>query len=274
MSTLHRIAFLLPPLLVLSACTNSGTLTVDVWGEDYIEQGIPAATAGEDGFIDGWSVTFDAFVISVGDVSASAGHVEAAFRHPGFKLVDLVPATDGQGRRFAEAEVPVGLYDHVDYTLAPGADAQNVNAQEADVAALQAAQAAVLVRGRAEREGTIKTFTWAFTQGTHYGHCNSQADVGTAAGRTVLTIHADHLFYDDLVSEEPNLAFQLIADADFDLDGDITQAELSAVDLRTQERYQVGNTGITDLWNFIARQATTLGHIDGEGHCEETTLLE
>ena len=50
----------------------------------------------------------------------------------------------------------------------------------------------------------------------------------------------------------------------------MTQAELAAVDLRPLENYQVGSTDITDLWRFIEQQTTTLGHIDGEGHCDAT----
>jgi hypothetical protein len=34
--------------------------------------------------------------------------------------------------------------------------------------------------------------------------------------------------------------------------------------------YGVGNaTDVTDLWAFIDRQASTVGHIDGEGYCAE-----
>ena len=64
------------------------------------------------------------------------------------------------------------------------------------------------------------------------------------------------------------MRFDLIAAADGDGDGDITQAELEAVDLRPLENYQVGSTGITDLWKFVFDLPSTLGHIDCEGHCE------
>ncbi|MEZ4472315.1 MAG: hypothetical protein R3F60_16270 [bacterium] len=63
------------------------------------------------------------------------------------------------------------------------------------------------------------------------------------------------------------MAFDLIAAADADGDGLVTEAELAAVDISTQERYQVGSRPISDLWRFIEQQATTVGHIDGEGHC-------
>ena len=87
-----------------------------------------------------------------------------------------------------------------------------------------------------------------------------------------LTIHGDHLLYDDLFSETPNVAFTLIADADADNDGEVSRAELEAVDLRPLPNYQVGSTDIVDLWHFIEHLTTTLGHIDGEGHCKATRV--
>ena len=60
----------------------------------------------------------------------------------------------------------------------------------------------------------------------------------------------------------------LVAAADADADGVITQVELAALDITTQARYQVGSRDITDLWGYISAQTATVGHIDGEGHCE------
>ncbi|MEL6182331.1 MAG: hypothetical protein AAFS10_25470, partial [Myxococcota bacterium] len=128
---------------------------------------------------------------------------------------------------------------------------------------------AMLVEGSATRGTESKTFTWAFATETTYLNCQTQADVEVnSEGVSQLTIHADHLFYDDLVSEEPNVAFDLVASADANGDGEVTQAELAQVDLSTQSRYQVGSAPIQDLWGFIEAQTRTLGHIDGEGHCD------
>ena len=66
----------------------------------------------------------------------------------------------------------------------------------------------------------------------------------------------------------PNVAFDLIAASDANADGAVTQEELAAVDITAEARYQVGSHDIKDLWSFIAYQATTVGHINGEGHCE------
>ena len=84
-----------------------------------------------------------------------------------------------------------------------------------------------------------------------------------------------HLFYDDAISDEPNVAFQLMADADANGDNAVTLDELAAVDIRAQARYQVGSLKtpaghtITNLRQFLEYQVITLGHINGEGHCED-----
>ncbi len=65
------------------------------------------------------------------------------------------------------------------------------------------------------------------------------------------------------------MRFQLFADADADGNHAITLDELAAVDITGLANYQVGNaTDVTDLAAFVVAQTATLGHIDGEGHCQ------
>src|SRR5690606_19242015 len=108
----------------------------------------------------------------------------------------------------------------------------------------------------------------SFATDTRYVECHAAADLAEGDASSQLTIHADHLFYDDLDSEEPNVAFDLVASADADANGEVTTEELRALDITAQTRYQVGSRDITELWGFIEAQTATLGHIDGEGHCE------
>jgi hypothetical protein len=261
------------PLIVIAlagACGGSdaepGDLGVAIYGEDFAEEGIPA-----DLFTDGWAVSFDSVLLSVGDVTAAAGHDEPALTAPAFRVWNLARPSGGAGYEIATAEVPGGDYDHIAFRVAPAGTLEPGNASEDDVALMADAGYAVYVAGSATKGGDTIAFAWGFTGGTAYGECEGTARVDGGAHQTVLTIHVDHLFYDDLFSEEPNVAFDLIAAADAagDGNGDVTPEELAAVDLATEERYQVGSTGITDLWSFIDYQTATLGHIDGEGHCGE-----
>lgn len=230
-----KTALTLSFLLITSACGDfaDGELSIAVYGEDFIEVGIPA---GE--MVDGWAVTFDRFDVDIGEVVA--GELAAA----DYRVVDLSTDSGGAGTELASATVTGGAYDDVTYRIR-----------------------SVELDGSATLDGETKTFSWVFDVPTRYSECEGTAVVDGAAARLELTIHGDHLFYDDLVSSVPNVAFDLVAAADADDDGEVTEAELAAVDITTEERYQVGNFDVSDLWSFIEHQVGTIGHIDGEGHC-------
>ncbi len=228
-----------------SACSDDsddGRLEVVVYGEAFIEEGIPASEMS-----DGWSVVFDSFEVELGEVTVAEAGAAPALEAQAYSTFELAVATDGKGLLVAEGDVPGGAYSEVSYRLGT-----------------------VEVSGRATRDGVEKSFAWTMDTETRYSGCEGNAVVDGSTETTQLTIHGDHLFFDDLVSEEPNVAFDLIASADVegDADGVITIAELEAVDITPLERYQVGNqTNVTNLWAFIDAQASLMGHIDGEGHC-------
>ncbi|MCY1057894.1 hypothetical protein [Nannocystis sp. SCPEA4] len=250
-----RIALL--PLLFVCACGSAGerTLEASVYGEEFIEEGIPAAI-----FSDGWSVTFDKFLVSVGDVTVSDTPLgDEGAPH---QIFDLAQPSDGAGFSVAMDTVDVQS-EHAGYVIGPSNDPVAGNASEEDVALMKDGGYSIHVAGTATRGAESLTFIWSFSTRTIYADCALQG-----SSDVQLTIHGDHLFYDDLFSETPKVAFDLIASAD-DGDGEITADDLAALDITTQERYQVGDlTQITDLWSFIEQQTASLGHINGEGHCE------
>lgn len=250
----------------LAACApGEGTLEVSIYGEEFIEEVIPA-----DVFIDGWTMTFDKFLVSVGEVELARDNSSPGGEEPRYQIFDLSQSSSGAGFAVTAATVTAGAYDDLGFRIAPAAGATAGNASEADVKLMQDGGFSVYIEGKAEREGTIKSFAWGFTTRARYDHCESTGVVaagGTAASE--LTIHGDHLFLDDLTAPAPDVRFDLYAAADADDDGQLTRAELEATDIRPLENYQVGNlTNITNLWSFIEQQTTALGHIDGEGHCE------
>ena len=241
------------------APTGEGTWRFTVFGEDFIEQGIPA-----DAFIDGWSVSFDHFYIVISGVNGDGVSLSEA------KVFDLAQDSGGAGHLFAEAVAPAQTHDFVGYTVAPAASAVGANIDDSIVQALVSGGFSVQVEGSATKGDVTKNFGWRFTTATPYGPCEISQPLATGGTITSqFTIHADHLFYDDLDSSEPNVAFDLIATADANNDGTITEVELAGVDITGETRYQVGSrTEIGTLWAFIEAQTATLGHIDGEGHCE------
>jgi hypothetical protein len=202
-------------------------------------------------------------------VQVSAGHGAPALNESGQRIYDLALPTRGKGTLVATTMVSGGAYDHLKYEIAParaGARAGNTLTADALENMVRAGDA-VQVVGSASKAGKTVRFSWGFPALTdHVCHTQVVVDGGTAASE--ITVHGDHLFHDDLVAAEPNLAFDLIAASDSDGDGEVTRAELTARTIGGQARYQVGSFEVKDLWAFIAHQAGTVGHINGEGHCE------
>ncbi len=247
--------------LLLGACAEQAepsTLRITAYGEEFIEDRIPA-----DVLVDGWEIDFDRFLIAISAVEAEGEPLEGAY------VVDLARSTGGEGHELGMLALPAGGTPLLDFRVAPPSEASPVSATDADVATLVDAGASLWVEGTATRGDQTVTFAWAFETDTRYVGCHSTAELRAGQeAHSQLTIHADHLFYDDLDAEDPNVGFDLVASADADADGEVTTEELHALDITGQTRYQVGSREITDLWGFIEAQTGTLGHIDGEGHCE------
>jgi hypothetical protein len=230
--------FTLPLTLALAlataACGGDGDIDVTIYGEDFIETGIPASATA-----DGWALTFSRFSLELGNVRVAGGELEGG-------TFDLATDTGGAGQTVGTLSAAEGDHTHAAFT----------------VSGLQ-------VEGTATRDSDTKTFAWNVAQTIDYDACETTTHV--ASGETAgfeITIHADHLLYDSLVAASPGLRFQALADTDDPADGTITQAELAAADIGT---YDPGSDGsIDDLWSWILEQAVTLGHVDGEGHCHAT----
>lgn len=212
---------------------GEGNVTVTVYGEDFIEKGIPAEEMA-----DGWSVDFDRFVVSVGDV------VVGGSASPAIDPVDISVETDGEGHPVATFALPEGSHTGSAFAITR-----------------------VEMSGSAMKDGVTKTFDWVFDQNTLYSACETTTQVGDGATSIFqITVHADHFFYDSLVAEEPQVVFQALADADSDNDGAITQDDLENAGLGS---YDPGSAGDVDnLWTWLIAQGRTLGHVDGEGHCD------
>lgn len=239
--------------------TSRADLEVRVYGEDYVEDRIPAEDT------DGWEIAFSDFLIVISDVNGETGG--EAFSDTSSYVVDLKASSGGLGHVMSSIESKTGAVDFLNYSVSPATDASVAAGVDAEELQFMAENGySVWVMGQATKEGVVKSFEWGFDAETLYANCETTAVVGESP--TTLTIHADHFFYDDFLSE-PNVAFELVASADADEDGFVTRAELEALDISGESRYQVGSWPITNLWAFIDAQAKTLGHIDGEGHCDQ-----
>ncbi len=278
LNTLSKITALTSLSLVAAACGDDGdgamgSITAYAWGEGFIEEGIPAGDVA-----DGWAISFDSFLVSTGNFAAKAGENSAEVGAPRYFMVDLALPTGDEGHELVTFDAPGGAYDHYGYGLRPDANAEAVNVSAADATAMKAAGYGVWVRGSATKDGVTKTFDWGFTTKLGYAHCEMAATIDGDNVKMVSTFHADHLFYDSLTSEEPDVRFQLLADADGiggTPDGAITMEELAMKNIAAESNYQVGSlrdpdgAEITNLRQYLTVQQSTLGHINGEGHCED-----
>ena len=220
--------------VVLPACSDGGEgmVEVRVYGEEFIEEGIPAADMA-----DGWEITFSRFDVTVTDVTVAGVTLADG------TTLDITTPSDGEGQLLTDGAVPTGRHADSSYVIR-----------------------SVAIEGTAQKDAETLSFAWVLDAPTSYASCETETRVTTSApGVFQVTVHADHLFYDSLVSEEPELRFDALAAADTDEDNEITEAELAAAGVGS---YDVGNEDIDDLWSWLLAQSRTLGHVDGEGHCD------
>lgn len=248
------------PLLTVG-CAGEGTWVLETWGEEYIEQAIPA-----DVFADGCDLVYDTFLVADSDLAILDGDGEPAGTIDGalvFDMTQVGPHTLGM------VEVPATHYDQARWRIAPVTGLSAGNATAEQVALMEENAAAVYVEGALTCGGTTVGFAWAFDTDTTY-HCEPEDLTIPAGGQDVtqLTVHGDHLFYDGLENEDAEVRGQAIVDADADEDGFVTQAELGAISV-ADLGYDVGSHAeVSDLWAHISFLSRTLGHVDGEGHCQ------
>jgi hypothetical protein len=236
-----------------------GGLSIEVWGEEFIETGIPA---GE--FEDGWSIVYHKFLVNINNINTSLTDVS------GFYTLDLTKT--GPFTIFSET-VSTGEIKPIEYSINPAdTNSLNINIETADFELMKNEGYSVYVSGEATKDGSTISFEWGFTSSVTYENCdalNSVVEDSTSIAQ--LTIHGDHLFYESMVDPEAGLRFQAIVDADANNDQIITKEELqdfSGVSFQSLDNYDVpAESQIDNLWDYLSAQIETIGHIDGEGHC-------
>jgi hypothetical protein len=270
---------------------GKGSEQLTTWGEDFIEEGIPADPNGEDGFVDGWSLKYDKFLVVFHDVTVgdAAGNVVARMDKP--RLVDNVKSGVKELTTFPELEAKA--YTQVGYAIKPAvADAVVVGgADPADLRRMVRDGLSIYVEGRATKPDPkdaartlTRTFHWGFKTQTRYKDCHSAPENGVSTEGVVvtsgqtdvseLTTHGDHLFYDSLQSgdnaKKTLLRFDEKAAADDapggDGDGDVTLEELCRANIDPAVYNTSGLPGAT-IGDFVISLARTVGHFRGEGEC-------
>lgn len=261
----------------LAACDGSGPVTdagtlgevsVLLEAEDAITEGLAPGTTPE-AIQDGWTVTFDDYLVAIGDVDVYLSTDEAVSAgDPTRHVVDLVevPATGlplwtlsgletgrwelgyavgGGATATGHASVtPDQLAEVVGsdltYLIAgtmSRADGQSCPPSSLATPGAAAPNGSTNAGGDACYDRSAITFRFALSAPTRYGPCEVDEVPGfaVAAGSTTtvgLTIHGDHLFFNGFPEGAEGGVMRLaqwLADCDLDLDGVVTREELEQI---------------------------------------------
>lgn len=247
-------------IALLFAC-GSGSWEVETWGEEYIEDQLPA-----DIFADACSVDYSAFRVIFTERSLVDGDGKAVGSLEGAEVYDLVePGPSSMGT----VDVAAGHYSEVYARIAPSGNATAATASAEDTSTMTGNGWSVWATGTLSCPDSTVSFDWGFATDTLY-QCEPEDLTIPGGGSDVsqLTVHGDHLFYDGLENPDAEVRGLAIAAADTNTDGIVSAEELDAVSVATLG-YDVGQySDVSSLWDFVEFLTQTLGHIDGEGHCQ------
>ncbi|MDC0742023.1 hypothetical protein [Polyangium mundeleinium] len=283
MKSLFGRTYLCLAAALLAGCgadetAGTGDVVFTTWGEGYIEEEIPASA-----FEDGWAIKFSKFLVVLGGVRIADDSGAPGFEVTTTKLVDHVAPGVKPLATFANLEPKP--WTKVSFEIRPaGGDTElGDGATAADLDAMKQGKYAIWAEGEATQGAVKKTFRWGFGVPTAYTDCRGEKDGRETVGVLVtnggtdnveITIHGDHLFYDDLQSPNAKLRFNALASADTDNDGEVTLAELTAkklVDIDPADgAYGTGAVDVNDLGAFVTDLSRTVGHFRGEGECIAT----
>lgn len=298
---------------VLAACSAStdsgvtgskGSAQIFVEPEDTIPNGIEPGT-DEENMKDGWKVTYEKFVVTVGNFRASRSDAASdKLSDPTVYVLDLKNAPAGGYVITTFDEVAAVHWDKVGYDL-PNAKAGVKSlppTAQADVDFMVANGLSVYVEGSIEKPdglsctpgtdpaecvtATKVAFKWGLAAGTAYDDCAGEDEVpgfAVPTGGSVgvkPTVHGDHWFFTNTVqSHLTERLAQWIADSDLDHDGEATLDELKRVkasDVFPSPRYNLaGGLGgpIATAYDYLIEEARTLGDFQGEGECPTRAIL-
>lgn len=310
------------PLAGCSKRTSSGTGTLDflLEAEDTVAEGLAAGEGAED-IRDGWSASWDNYIVTIGHVKiVSAVDEMQAFAAEERFVVDLteVPSSGlslwsfdgvkaGRWNVFYETGEPeLGAMrdpsvDEVDFTQVVDGDLtylirgtiESVSGQSCPPAAKavpgeMTANANTNSRDEPCYDNKSVGFEIAIEAGALFGPCKVDEMPGTAvpsggSQSAALTIHGDHMFFNGFPEGEEGGVMrraQWLADADLNVDGNLTQAELESLsvsDMATFDQgYQFGGApegALENLWTYLAAQLKSQGHFQGEGECAVEGVL-
>jgi hypothetical protein len=279
------------------AAAGSGSVAISLEAEETITDGLEPGSDLEN-IKDGWSVRYDRFLITVGNVVAKSSDDASEVSQKKIYLLDLTKLPQAGFTLLDEEDVDAVRYDQVSFSSPVAKDtfARGPSVSEDDLAMMVDNGWSIYLEGQIEKpdgescpnggandckvEKKVR-FAWGADAATNYTHCGGDTDLGFAvtSGGTAthnFTIHGDHWFFNSFPEgvEIVDRLAQWVADSDLDQDGETTVAELQATQAAdvfpSSKGYSLSGSPIpiTTAYDFLVAQAHTIGHFDGEGECE------
>lgn len=273
-----------------SSSSGTGTLTVKITAEDGVVSGFPTTIDGESvGPEDGWKVSFDKYLVAIGNITLRGADGESgAAADENF----VANVKSGELSLRAFRDIGARRWEDLSFQIAPpNAEAFLVGGvEQADADRMSKDGISYLMTGSAQDTNHKVTFELALPIKARYSRCTNGEDgtegvVVRANSETTatITLHAEHLFFSSLASEEPTLLFEPIAAArnassHVTLDTLSVQrlADLNAFD-GSELKDAAGNLVIYDaggeplseptLREFIVASVLKQAHLNGEGLC-------
>jgi hypothetical protein len=283
---MKKLALLLAAsTLVACSSDETGTVTFTTWGEEYIEDGIPA---GEGGFVDGWSIKYEKFLVAFAQIQVADGSGDVGAAAEQSFIVDNVQPGRKELVTFTDLEAKA--WDRVSYQIKPPTDdATLVSATSKDLKILLDGGYSLYIEATATKADVTKTFAFGFQNAIQYSECQAAENgketpgilVTNGSDETIeLTTHGDHFFYDRLQGSaganiETSLRFETIAKTDANDDGVLTVEELEVPVAELElppgedfvELYDPSGLPADNMLEFMTGLARTVGHFRGEGEC-------
>ncbi|WP_272420124.1 hypothetical protein [Polyangium jinanense] len=267
------------------ATAEKGSAQIFVEAEDTIPNGL-AAGMGEEDIQDGWSVDYERFLITIGNIRTSRSDATETLTAPDVYVLDLKKVPAGGYVVATFEDVSATRWDRFGFDLPnakPGAKGLGDTA-EADVTLLVDNGYSLYIEGTLDNGTTQKTFRWGLAAGTSYDDCATEDEIpgfAVPAGGTVPvkpTIHGDHWFFNNITAGAEVTAryAQYIADADANNDGETTLDELKqtkAADVFPPDKYSLAGVPIETAYDYVLAQARTLGDYQGDGECPTRKVL-
>lgn len=288
----RSLAFCAISLLV--ACSSdatssaTGAVQIIVVPEETVPAGLEPGNDDEQ-VKDGWKITYDRFLVTIGDFKASRSDGAGSLTDPGIYVLDLKNAPQSGYVVKTFDGVTAARWDRFGFSI-PNARAGArglAPTSDADVAFMTQGGYSVYFEGKAAKGADTISFKWGFAAGTSFGECatkEGQPGFAVPAGGTVQvkpTIHGDHWFFTNITAgaEITERRADWMKTCDADQNKELTLAELKACDAAAALPQKPGGpyelAGISDqdgdgkitVYDYVVSQAKTLGDFQGDGEC-------